>query len=421
MSESLFLNRHIRDFSVSHPQEEGWKVYEMPGGAAAQYSFRYLLDFLRDRHPNAVKRRSTIKNMAEEELTGTPDFLHPAEAGSEWDLRHELDGTEWFGLIHIEWLEQPIHIMKVILYEGRGYSDVYHVATKSNVALRSFARELNAYGLTRRKVEARKIRVVNGDDIPITPVEWDEIILPSGFTESIRRNVESFLNGEERYRALGIPYRRGLLLAGPPGCGKTLTLKALAYHTTVPIITVLGRADVEDHHIDRAFHSAGLEAPSIVIFEDLDKLVRSNGVSLSHFLNIMDGFKTLNGVMVIATANEPEELDPALLHRPSRFDRMWKFPLPEMEQRLALLRKRGGAYFSDAALTDAALRSQGFSMAYVQEIVVNALLESAHNGTDPTDADLLRSLDALRSQRRSASRKMDSLVEEESVGFALPN
>lgn len=149
--------------------------------------------------------------------------------------------------------------------------------------------------------------------------------------------------------------------------------------------------------------------------------MEAKDVSLSHFLNLLDGLKVLNGVLVIATCNEPEKLDPALLYRPSRFDRMWTFPLPAKEQRLGLLRRRGQDYFSDEAIQEAAEKSHGFSMAYVQEIVVNALLESAHNEAMPTDSDLLRSLETLRSQKRSASRKGSTLEEYDSMGFTLPD
>jgi SpoVK/Ycf46/Vps4 family AAA+-type ATPase len=106
---------------------------------------------------------------------------------------------------------------------------------------------------------------------------------------------------------------------------------------------------------------------------------------------------------------------------PSRFDRIWNFPLPAVEQRLALLRKHGGTYFSEPVLREVAQRSNGFSMTYVQEIVVNALLESAHNGTNPSDPELLWSLDTIRLQRRCASKGVESLEEQDNVGFCLPN
>lgn len=157
--------------------------------------------------------------------------------------------------------------------------------------------------------------------------------------------------------------------------------------------------------------------PAVVLLEDLDRIVQAKSVSISHFLNLLDGLKVLNGVLVIATCNEPDKLDPALIHRPSRFDRVWRFDLPKYEQRLELLRKKGGTYFSESALETVAKRSEGFSMAYVQEIVVNALLECAHDECEPIDDSLLKSLEVLRLQRKEASKPGESMDERESVGF----
>ena len=421
MSESQFLNQHIQSFASSHPPEMGWKVYEYPGGTAHRISLSYLLDFLQDRHPEYMKRRTTIKELVEADLIGAADATHSAEPDTEWDLSRELESARWYGVVEIEWAGHPMHFVSFLIKTLDGYTTVYHVATKSNVALRTFTQALDGYGQSRQKEDARHILVVNGDNIPLTPVSWEDIFLPPGFIDAIRSNVTMFFEAGTRYRELGIPYRRGLLFTGPPGCGKTLTLKALAYHTAAKFITVLGKSGVDDSDIQRALDVAGKCSPAVVLFEDLDKLIEAKDISLSHFLNLLDGLKVLSGVLVIATCNEPEKLDPALLHRPSRFDRIWKFPLPAVEQRLALLRKHGGTYFSEMILRDVAQRSHGFSMTYVQEVVVNALLECAHNGTNPTDPDLLRSLDTIRLQRRSASKGVESLEEQDNVGFALPD
>lgn len=421
MSESRFLNQHIQSFASSHPADAGWKVYEYPGNTAHRISLSSLLDFLQDRHPEAVTRRTTLREVVEADLIGSAGAAPSAEPGTEWDLLRELESAGWYGVIEIEWAGHPIHFVSFLIKTGDGYTTVYHVATKSNLALRTFTHALDAYGKSKQKEDARHILVVNGDNIPLTPVSWDDIFLPPGFIEAIRGNVTMFFESGTRYRELGIPYRRGLLFTGPPGCGKTLTLKALAYHTAAKFITVLGKSGVDDSDIHRALDAAGKCSPAVVLFEDLDKLIEARDVSLSHFLNLLDGLRVLSGILVIATCNEPEKLDPALLHRPSRFDRIWNFPLPAVEQRLALLCKHGGAYFSEPILREVAQRSHGFSMTYVQEVVVNALLESAHNGTSPNDPDLLRSLDTIRLQRKCASKGVESLEEQENVGFALPN
>lgn len=420
MSESLFMKQQIEAFVAAHPSEDGWKVYEYSLDLAKKLYVPYLLDCLRDWHPEALKRRSALKEVREGDLLGAAGDSHPAESGTEWDLQKELDGYWWKGLVELEWLGFPLHYLTYPVNAGSGFSDFFFVATKSNVVLQDFQRSLDAYGQTRRKKpESKQILVVNGEDIPIQEVSWDDVVMDQTFAEDIRRNVSAFFESRAKYEALGIPYRRGFLFAGPPGCGKTLTIKTLASTTPAKFITVLGRADVKDYHIEEAMYLASNFSPAVVLFEDLDKLIESKEVSLSHFLNILDGFKVMNGVLVIATSNEPARLDPALLHRPSRFDRVWKFSLPKQEQRFALLRKRGGAYFSEAALEEVARKSDGFSMAYVQEIVVNALLDSAHNGDSPDDQTLLRSLTTLKAQRKAVSKDDDDLADRESVGFCL--
>jgi SpoVK/Ycf46/Vps4 family AAA+-type ATPase len=153
------------------------------------------------------------------------------------------------------------------------------------------------------------------------------------------------------------------------------------------------------------------------MLEDLDKLLDAGKCSLVHLLKLLDDLKPPSGVLIIATSNEPDRLDPALLHRPSRFDRVWRFELPKYDQRLELLRRKGGKYFTESALETTARRSEGFSMAYVQEIIVSALLECTHDDLPPNDGHLLKSLDVLRMQRKDASKPGESMEERDSVGF----
>ena len=103
MSESWYVNQHIQAFSSSHPYAEGWKVYELPSGPARKRFFHYLLDFLRDRHPGAVERRTTGKGILDEELVETPVFVHPADpvtngtSRRSWIQTGGLDGFTLLG------------------------------------------------------------------------------------------------------------------------------------------------------------------------------------------------------------------------------------------------------------------------------------------------------------------------------------
>ena len=205
MSESQFLNQHIQAFASSHPHEAGWKVYEYPGETAHRISLSCLLDFLQDRHPEAVKRRTTLKEVVESDLIGTSGAASSAEPGTEWDRSHELESARWYGVVEIEWAGQPMHFVSFLIKSEPGYATVYHVATKSNVALRTFTQALDGYGQSKQKEDARHIFVVNGENIPLTPVSWEDIFLPLGFIDAIRCNVTMFFEGRERYRELGVP------------------------------------------------------------------------------------------------------------------------------------------------------------------------------------------------------------------------
>jgi hypothetical protein len=417
MQSFLSTNAEIHSFLAAHPHADGWKVYHCCTQLARDLYLAYLLDYLRDEHPETVKVCATAKEPLLEELQETQGQSHSAGVDSEWDVQKALDGRGWVGSVEIEWSECAIHCCSVLTDPCLHKEPLILIATTSNVALRSLLNYLRAYGEGKEKRDNTEILVVNGNNIPVSSLAWDDVVLPPGMAEEIRGNVEAFFKNRDQYRALRISHRRGFLFAGPPGCGKTLTLKVLASTLPVKFITVLGRADLDDYAIERAFFLAEKYSPSALVFEDVEKLLVSPSVSLSHFLSLMDGLKVSDGVLVIATSNEPGKLDPALLHRPSRFDRVWKFNLPRYEQRLALLRKRGGVFFSEAALEQAARKSDGFSMAYVQEIVINALLSSAHNGDGPEDGALLRSLDTLRLQRKAASKDDETVADRETVGF----
>lgn len=407
MSESLYLQRKSDRFLAAHPGEAGWVVHQIDGDSAREMSLNYLLDCLREWHPAAIIRRMAFPLVA-------AGAFRNRNAVSD-----EANAYSWRGTIELVWNGHDIHCHKFSLVIGNGLAEIYFVATKSLTALRDLLLVLDRYGQARHK-EKKEIYVVNGDNIPVTAHSWDDLVLSAQMARDIRTNVDGFFAGSERYASLGIPHRRGFLFVGTPGCGKTLTLKTLAANTPAKFISVLGTADVDDGMLRYAMDLAEKYAPAVVLLEDLDWVVDAKGISISHFLNLLDGLKVLNGVLVIATCNEPDKLDPALLHRPSRFDRVWRFELPKYEQRLELLRRKGGTFFSESALETTARRTDGFSMAYVQEIVVNALLECAHDEREPTDDHLLKSLDTLRPQRKEASKPGELMDKRESMGFLYP-
>ena len=417
MSESLYLQRESNRFLAAHPREAGWAIHQIHGDSGREMSLNYLLDCLREWYPAAITHCMALPLVGAGAFRNSTAIYASSEAGVQNDSSKEANAYSWRGTIELVWNGHDINCHKLSLVVGHAVEEIYFIATKSLAAFRDLLLVLDRYGRARHKGRTEEIYVVNGENIPITASSWDNLVLPAHMVSDIRTNVEGFFAGRERYAYLGLPHRRGFLFAGPPGCGKTLTLKTLASNTPAKFISVLGKADVDDGTFHCALDLAEKCTPAVVMLEDLDRVVQARGVSLSHFLNLLDGLKVLRGVLVIATCNEPDKLDPALLHRPSRFDRVWRFELPKYDQRLALLRKRGRDFFSESALEVAARRSEGFSMAYVQEIVVSALLECTHDDQPPSDDHLFKSLDVLRMQRKAASKPGESMEERESVGF----
>lgn len=419
MSDSLYLQRRKVAFLVAHPKDDGWLTYEFSQRLQRELSMGSLLDFLRDRHPDIVRRHSTMDEVRTPDMLGEKGDSHQVEPGSEWDKR-KLDAYNWTGILELEWQGQPIHYEAVrILSEHGGHFDRVFAAAQSNSAFRSLQAALIAYEEERVRARGRWIEVTNGEDIRVPNVSWEDVLLPGALRDEISSGVAAFFDEKTRakYQELGISYRRGFIFAGPPGCGKTQTLRAVANAVKASVVALHATAKLSDEDLDHAFGRAKRLAPCVLMIEDLDRVVRSRDVGISFLLNLLDGLKVSEGVLVIATSNHPEVLDPALLHRPSRFDRIWRFPLPALEQRRALLERKGGKFFSPATLDDAAKASNGFSMAYVQEIVVNAMLECLGDGGIPTDKHLADSVQELKGQRKAASKVEEGRLEVEAMGF----
>ena len=173
------------------------------------------------------------------------------------------------------------------------------------------------------------------------------------------QEVVEFLKSPERFLALGAKIPRGVLLMGPPGVGKTLLAKAVAGEAGVPFFSISGSEFVEmfvgvgASRVRDLFDTAKKNAPCIVFVDEIDAVGRQRGAglggghdereqTLNQILVEMDGFDTGTNIIVLASTNRPDILDPALL-RPGRFDRRVTLDSPDVKGRDCLL------YTSDAA------------------------------------------------------------------------
>jgi ATP-dependent 26S proteasome regulatory subunit len=222
------------------------------------------------------------------------------------------------------------------------------------------------------------------------------LVLDERVRRLVQQDFEMFLSRRSWYEENDFPYRRGYLFHGPPGNGKTSVLRVMASQPGLSIATInLGDNDADDDVLTNLFGWSVVHAPALIYLEDLDRHFcrgdadhRKNRISFSHFLNCLDGIVSNEGVIVVATANDPERLDPAILARPGRFDRVVDFPRPTHELRVEYLRRQLRQRCGGSELDQMATDSEGFSYAQLREAYIFAGQTAYERGDSVSPADL---------------------------------
>lgn len=227
--------------------------------------------------------------------------------------------------------------------------------------------------------------------------EWKDIILDEDKKKAIRYDVNNFYNSKDTYKNLHVPWKRGLIFHGPPGNGKTISVKAIMhelYRRDDPIPTLYVRSLVSYagplYAISQIFIMARRQAPCFLVFEDIDSII-TDGVR-SYFLNEVDGLSSNDGILMIASTNHLDRLDPGLSKRPSRFDRKYAFLDPNFDERTQYaqywqkkLADSPEVEFPDELCPAVADITEGFSFAYMQEAFVASLLALARAADSSDD------------------------------------
>jgi transitional endoplasmic reticulum ATPase len=232
--------------------------------------------------------------------------------------------------------------------------------------------------------------------VEVPKVKWEDIGGLEDVKQQLREMVEWPLKNPEAFRRLGIEPPKGILLYGPPGCGKTLLAKAVANESGANFIAVKGPEVLtlwvgeSERKIRELFRRARQVAPAIIFFDEIDALAPRRGLYrgsavtetvVSQLLTEMSGIEETKGVVVIAATNRPDIVDPALL-RPGRIDRFVLVPPPDEKSRLAIFKvhTKNMPLAKDVDLRELAKKTEGYSGADIEavcrEAAMNALREN---------------------------------------------
>ncbi len=250
--------------------------------------------------------------------------------------------------------------------------------------IKQFAADIDKTVKRLQLYKAQKLKY-NGDLEFLKPLtkKWDDLSVDPEIKEELMANTVDFLKRVREFARYGIPSKRGLILAGKPGTGKTLISKVLM--SSSPGITCLATDPAlltSPSYIRQLYKIASDLKPSIVFLEDIDLIgecrdgSNSRGDALNELLDIMDGVKECNQVVTIATTNYAEALDDALIRRPSRFDRVITMRLPDKELRREIVRNLSSRIPLDQTVQDHVVcMTEGCTPAQLQEVVYGLVIQ----------------------------------------------
>jgi len=351
--------------------------------------------------------------------TNRPEALDPAlRRPGRFDREIEIgipDKQGRFEILQIHTRGMPLADdvdLKKLAEITHGYTGADLAALCREAAMKALRRYLPKIDLEEKRIphEVLEQMVVTMEDFmnaykEITPtamrevyvetptVHWEDIGGLEGVKQQLKEAVEWPLKYPGAFKRMGIRPPRGILLYGPPGCGKTLLARAVATESEANFIAIKGPeiyskwVGESEKAIREVFRKGRMAAPSIIFFDEFDAIVPRRGMGIgdsmvterviSQLLTEMDGLVALENVVVIGATNRPDIIDPAVL-RPGRMDRVIYVPPPDEEARLEILKihTRNMPLAEDVDLREIAKKTEGYSGADLETVCREAAMNA---------------------------------------------
>ncbi len=342
-------------------------------------------------------------------LRSTP---HPM-LDARWGRAHGLQAHVDIGVFDVTWEGHALVVARAEWPEGfRGHVRRWFVAGETRAIAEDFANAACAYcNEPRDAVLAFRGGCWRKDNAiwkAIQASSFDDLVLAGDLAQQIHEDFTSFLAAKDEYVRYGVPWKRGVLFVGPPGNGKTHCLRATIKLLGVPCLYVQSlkaKYETDDANIEAVFDRAREVTPCCLVFEDLDAMITDE--NRSFFLNQLDGFTNASGMLTLATTNHPEKLDPAIVERPSRFDRKYHFALPSPNERgryVGAWRERldPAMHITDGQADELIAKTDGFSFAYLKELFLSSMIRWMKTKEKDAMFGILDSqLETLRTQMKT--------------------
>ena len=288
------------------------------------------------------------------------------------------------------------------------------VLEKMEVKMEDF---MNAY----KEVTPTAMREVY---IEVPTVHWDDIGGLEEVKQELKEAVEWPIKSPEIFKRLGIKPPKGILLYGPPGCGKTLLARAVATESEANFITIKGPevfskwVGESEKAIREVFRKARMAAPSVVFFDEMDSLVPRRGLGfgdsgvservISQLLTEMDGIVALEDIVVIAATNRPDIVDPAVL-RPGRFDRLIYVPEPDEKSKLQIFKiyTKNMPLAKDVNLPQLVTMAKNYSGADIEALCREAAMHALRRDVNAKEVTMVDFQEAMKTLGPSITPDME--------------